>query len=174
MADFLIAVAKTLQYEGGLVNESSDPGGLTNFGISHKSHPELTPTEIQSMTRSRAIGIYREKYWPGIYGEIHDQAVANTLFDFGVTSGVATAIKLLQTVLFHPGLLGSTSFGFLRERGSALDGQFGPNTVYVLNTGNQRSVRVDFAAARMQFYASLGRPEFLHSWFSRSIDALLE
>jgi lysozyme family protein len=175
MADFLPAVAKTLQYEGGLVSNPGDPGGLTNFGISLKSHPELSQADIQHMPRSRAIGIYHEQYWPPAYSEIQDQGVASTLFDFGVTSGVVTAVKILQAVLFSPHLVELGDFAFLHSNlpGVAEDGCFGANTLYVLNKANARAIRVDYCAARLKYYASLGRPEFLHAWFVRSIDVLL-
>lgn len=175
MADFLPAVAKTLQYEGGLVDNPADLGGLTNFGISLKSHPELSAADVQKMTRSQAIGIYHEQYWPPPYSEIQDQGVASTLFDFGVTSGVMTAVKILQAVLFDPRLVELGDFAFLSSNlpGLAEDGRFGDHTLYVLNKANARAIRVDYCAARMKYYASLGRPEFLHAWFVRSIDVLL-
>ena len=160
MADFQKAVLKTLRYEGGLVDNPADPGGLTNHGISIAAHPEFTAAQIRDMSVGQASLIYCDKYWEPIYDEIVDQILAEQLFDFGVTSGVRTAIQTLQGVIFHRG-------------GPAIDGFFGNTTLAQANAGG-RQLRVNFVAERLRFYAALNRPEFLHSWFSRTIDALLD
>ena len=160
MADFLTAVTKTLTYEGGLVENPSDPGGLTNFGIALNAHPELTADDIRMMTRTRAIGIYRQQYWPDIYSEIESQPAANQLFDFGVTSGIHTAVETLQGVIFMGG-------------GAAHDGAFGPATLAAMNRQDPAQLAKEFTVERLRFYAGLGKPQFFHSWFSRAIDALL-
>lgn len=36
MSDFNLAIPSVLRHEGGLVDDSSDPGGITNFGISKR------------------------------------------------------------------------------------------------------------------------------------------
>lgn len=177
VADFLKAVEKTLSYEGGLASDPNDPGGLTNFGISLRAHPELTPADIQTMTRQRAIGIYRGRYWFESYSEIADQAIANTLFDFGVTSGVQTAVKILQIMLYKPALLDGCRFDFISSGVGCppdVDGHFGDATLYSVNVAAQRALRVAYVAARLSFYCSIGKANYLRSWFSRSIDALLE
>jgi lysozyme family protein len=160
MADFLTAVTKTLEYEGGLVDNPADPGGLTNFGIALKFHPELTADDIRAMTRTRAIGIYRQQYWPDIYTQIQSQAVANCLFDFGVTSGPATAVQTIQGILF------------LRGHGSQ-DGAFGPATLAAVNRQAEEALVKEFTVERLRFYVGLNRPDDLHAWFSRAIDALM-
>jgi lysozyme family protein len=156
MSDFLTAVIKTLIYEGGLSDNPQDPGGLTNFGISIRAHPELTPDDIRTMTKTRAIGIYRQSYWPDIYSEITDQRLANSLFDFGVTSGVHVAVQTLQGVIFASG-------------GAALDGVFGPHTLEETNA--QDWIR-NYTVERLRFYSGLDKPQFFHSWASRTIDAM--
>lgn len=160
MADFLTAVTKTLNYEGGLVDNPADPGGLTNFGISLRAHPDLTADDIRTMTRNRAVGIYRQKYWLNLYDQIESQPVANSLFDFGVTSGIHTAVQALQGVLFMQGT-------------PAQDGQFGLNTLYAMNRQKESTLLQEFTVERLRFYAGLAKPQFLHSWFARTIDALL-
>lgn len=154
MADFLTAVSKTLGYEDGLVDNPDDPGGLTNFGISLSAHPELTASDIRMMTRTRAIGIYRDRYWDEAYSEIDDQIVADSLFDWGVTSGVTEAVIGLQKVL-----------------PVEKDAVFGPKTLYAVN--NASNLRVGLTVARIRFYMDLNKPEFLHSWLFRSIDVLI-
>lgn len=159
MADFLIAVNKTLGYEGGLVNDPNDPGGLTNFGISLRANPEIGENAIRNMTRVEAIGIYRQSYWPDAYSSLTDQRVANCLFDFGVTSGFQAAVKALQVALSKI-LTGPV----------VIDGLFGSNTLALANSADAGRLIKEFTVVRLQFYASLGKPGFLHSWFTRTID----
>lgn len=158
MADFIIAVSKTLDYEGGLVELPDDPGGLTNFGISLNNHPELTEDDIRTMTKTRAIGIYRQQYWADLYEQIQNQAIANSLFDFGVTSRPSRAVAYLQ------GILGSAVVA---------DGNFGSMTLQAVNSAAPKRTLIEFTVARLRFYAAIGKPQFLHSWFQRTIDALL-
>ena len=41
-------------WEGGLVNNPKDPGGVTNFGISQRSYPKLN---ISTLTKDQASEI---------------------------------------------------------------------------------------------------------------------
>jgi lysozyme family protein len=159
MADFLIAVNKTLGYEDGLDDDPDDPGGLTNFGIALNKHPELTADDIRNMTRDRAIEIYRTSYWLDLYDQISSQVLANCLFDFGVTSGPITACKKLQAILFS-------------HTGGVPDGIFGEATLEATNRNTQFYTK-EFIVDRLRFYAGLNKPQFLKSWFTRTIDAML-
>ena len=47
MSNFDHCITAILTEEGGLVNHSRDPGGLTKYGISQRSYPNL---DIQSLT----------------------------------------------------------------------------------------------------------------------------
>ena len=160
MASFETALAKTLVFEGGLVDRADDPGGLTNFGISSASHLELSPDQIRNMTQEQAAAIYRAQYWPDIYDQISDQRIANGLFDFGVTSGPHVAVQTLQGAIFGMG-------------GPACDGAFGPATLAALNRVSGNAILKEFTTERGLFYAQLGKPQFLHSWLARTIDAVL-
>jgi lysozyme family protein len=160
MADFLTAVNKTLEYEGGLVDNPRDPGGLTNFGIALKFHPELTDADIRNMTRTRAIGIYRQQYWLDLYDRIQSQVLANLLFDFSVTSGVHRAVQTLQGAIFL-------------HNGPAFDGVFGPATLQAANAADQSRLIAEFATSRIEFYVKIDKLEFDHSWFGRTFKAFL-
>ena len=166
MADFLTWVTKVIGpgpgpggYEGGLVDNPSDPGGLTNYGIALNEHPELTADDIRSMTRTRAIGIYRQKYWNDLYDQISDQRLANALADFGVTSGPALAVETLQGLIFL-------------HQGPALDGAFGPATLEATQIHMGPWLLTEYTRERLKLY-SKRNPEFWDSWFDRTIDALV-
>ena len=160
MADFNAAVAFTLKEEGGLVDSLSDPGGLTNFGISLNAHPELTAADIRGMTADRAAQIYHAKYWPKLYDQIQSQALGLQLFDFGVTSGVKQAVLTFQNAQWMHG-------------SGMSDGVFGPMTLAKANGSDPKALLAEFVIQRLDFYASIQKLQFDHSWFGRTIRALL-
>ena len=58
MADlFEVAVDFILSVEGGLVDDPTDPGGLTKFGISQRAYPKLN---IRDLTADTAKALYTE------------------------------------------------------------------------------------------------------------------
>ncbi len=160
MADFQLALAFTLKQEGGLVDNPADPGGLTNYGIALNAHPELTADDIRSMTPERATAIYRQKYWPDLYSQIQSQALALQLFDFGVTSGVHIAVQTFQRAEWMHGA-------------PPTDGIFGPATLAKANDSDPKTLLAEFVIDRLDFYASIQKLQFDHSWFGRTIRALL-
>jgi lysozyme family protein len=160
MSTFNAAIDKTLEYEGGLSNDPRDPGGLTNFGIALNEHPEMTAGDIFALTRERAIQIYRGQYWNDFYDEIPDQRLANQLFDFGVTSGVHTAVQMLQGTIFLHG-------------GPPLDGLFGPRTLNALQAGDGKTILKRFVRERIEFYQKCPNKYALDSYLDRTIDNLL-
>lgn len=118
MADFKIAVQKTLVHEGGYVNNPHDKGGPTKYGITQADMPGVS---IKDITPEQAVEYYAANYWKDLYAQINDQPLAEKLFDMGVLFGVKTAVKLLQISMQH-------------EIGLVSDGSFGPNTLAAVNT----------------------------------------
>jgi len=55
-------IARVIEREGGskITNDPSDPGGLTKYGISARSNPDL---EIEKLTLNDAVSIYHKRYW---------------------------------------------------------------------------------------------------------------
>ena len=115
---FAAQIPKTLDFEGGYVNDPSDPGGETNFGISKAAYPEL---DIKTLTRDQAIAIYRRDYWiaPRI-AELPD-AVSGKVFDAGVNMGPHTAVRLWQETVNSLRSAGTPSL--------VVDGRIGPATI---------------------------------------------
>ena len=110
-SDFIKVI---LQHEGGLVDNPSDPGGLTNYGISQTAYPGL---DIKNLTIEDATSIYYNDYWKKMNLDLlSDDFIKLHLFDMGVNAGIKTAIKLLQQIL-----------------GVIQDGIIGPNTASVSN-----------------------------------------
>lgn len=115
MGAFEKALAFTLRWEGGYVNDPNDPGKETNFGISRKAYPH---EDIKNMTKARATEIYRRDFWNKIGGDELPDGVGMAVFDFAVNSGVRRAVKALQTGL-----------NLSRVSKLTVDGRIGPKTV---------------------------------------------
>jgi lysozyme family protein len=96
MSDFNTAVSLVLKHEGGLVDNPSDPGGLTNYGIALNRHPELTADDIRNMTVDRAKAIYQKQYWTAAMEQEPDQRMANALLDTAVNQGPSVAEQFYQ------------------------------------------------------------------------------
>lgn len=101
-----------LKNEGGYVNNSSDPGGETKYGISQRSYPNLN---IRQLSLKDAEKIYFCDYWlKGKFEQIPDENVATQLFDLSVNLGIRASTIVLQRALrsvginvVEDGLLGS-------------------------------------------------------------------
>jgi len=106
MANFEPAIEITLKNEGGLVDDPADPGGLTKFGLSQRSYPNV---DIKNLTIEDAKAIYLKDFWK--FGGITDQSIANKIFDSYVNMEHA-AIKIAQKTV-----------GFSKQ-----DGVYGPVT----------------------------------------------
>lgn len=136
MADFKIAIQKTLIHEGGYVNDPRDAGGETYKGVARVDHPNWSgwqiidefknvpnfPRNLESNTtlQQLVVKIYTDGYWKDLYSQIDNQLIADKLFDMGVLFGVGTAVKMLQLSLSN----GITVVS---------DGAFGPNTLAAVN-----------------------------------------
>ena len=90
MGDFNISIKVVLANEGGIVENASDPGRLTNFGISQRSYPNV---DIRALTPETAADIYRRDYWK--FDAVDSQALCTKIFDMYINMG-HTAISILQ------------------------------------------------------------------------------
>lgn len=99
MANFADEIAPLLASEGGLSTNKSDRGGVTKFGISKRSYPNL---DIPNLTKEDAIHIYKRDYWDKIGGDELHPATAAVAFDAAVNHGVGTAKKLLRNTRGDP------------------------------------------------------------------------
>lgn len=102
MANFEQEILPLLKSEGGLSTNRADRGGITKFGISKKSYPDL---DISRLTQDDAINIYKRDYWDAIGGDSLPPATAAVAFDAAVNHGVGAAKKLLQYSGGDPGAM---------------------------------------------------------------------
>lgn len=149
------AISSILGHEGGYVNDPSDPGGETRFGISKRSYPS---EDIKNLTRERAIELYRRDYWTPIKGDQLPPALALCLFDMAVNSGVAQSVRTLQKAIDVP-----------------VDGILGPGTLGKALSLPAPILVAYFQAERVLFMSKL--PEFAtfgRGWTRRVISTAIE
>ena len=156
MADFLIAVEKTLKHEGGYVWDKEDPGGETNFGISKRSYPDL---DIKNLTIGDAREIYKNDYWNKLEcDQIINQKIAEQLFDFGVNAGIKRAAKTLQSILC------------VKQ-----DGNIGEKTLTALKEYSSLKYFIErFKTRRIKYYMDICRKrrvsrKYLYAWIKRTV-----
>lgn len=142
--NFEQSLAYVLKEEGGYVNDSRDPGGRTNFGVTQKTwedwvgHP-VTEDDMRNLSIQDVTPLYRKNYWDKINGDSLPLGVDYATFDMAVNSGVNRAAKTLQSVL------GVTP----------IDGQIGPATLAAFETANVREVATRICEERLAFLQSL-------------------
>lgn len=153
--NYVEAIRKVIIAEGGskITNDKDDSGGLTKYGISQKSYPNL---DIRNLTESQAIAIYKRDFWDKILGDqIKSYNVAYALFNQAVVRGVGAAVMTAQKVL-----------------GVNVDGGMGPMTLSKLNSISEKSFLERFLAESIQEAKDLvaRRPKdakFLDGWINR-------
>lgn len=84
MSDFARCIEFVLAEEGGTVNDPHDPGGLTKYGISQRSYPDV---DILRLTLDDATAIYRRDYWDKIRGDELPAGIDLLVFDSAVNQG---------------------------------------------------------------------------------------
>jgi lysozyme family protein len=116
-----------LRQEGGYVDHPKDPGGATNLGITRKTLArwrgvapwwKLPKADVMALDKSEAGRIYRSQYWQRVAGPKLPAGLDLALFDFGVNSGPARAVKALQAELKvkADGFVGPVTLGALKGR----------------------------------------------------------
>jgi lysozyme family protein len=166
VANFDLFLPLLLRFEGGFVDDPTDPGGETNKGVTmatfqHCAHELLgidpTSDNLRTLTDGQAGIIYRSLYWDKIRGdEFESQDLANIVCDFYVNSGTH-ATALLQRVINGMGAQ------------VVEDGLLGPASIQALNALPQNNVYRQYKQGRITYYQSLGQrfPQFLKGWLNR-------
>lgn len=159
------ALAHTLKYEGGWVNDPDDGGLETYMGISRKYNPnwsgwpildKLNPRHGQIYPElSKSVAeYYRKQYWDKIQaGNIKDVKVAGFFFDYFVNSG-SHAVKAIQRLV-----------------GVADDGIVGTKTIQAINE-YKGDLFTELKAQRIQFVNDIvennpSQGRFLQGWKNR-------
>jgi len=160
------ALPPVLVYEGGIVNDPDDPGGLTNQGVTQAAYDayckkrHIPTTPVTQLTSLEIQTFYRDEYWTPIRAESLPDAVAMVLFDAAVNQGVGYAAKLLQWAV-----------------GVKQDGQIGTITLTAVQGKDPEELAQTLLWARMMRYVALcraweskgkARPyKYLYGWVLR-------
>ena len=168
MADFELAIVKTLAREGGskYTETPGDTGGATKFGISQRAYPQLN---IKNLTEAEAKAIYKRDYWDKIKGDlIANQGIAESIFDFAVNAGIKTASKLAQAA--------ACEISAVNRPPIFIDGVIGNATVATLNAANPEYFLAVFSLMKISRYAAIcnknrEQSKFLLGWINRTLGA---
>ena len=116
-----------LKHEGGFVNHSQDPGGITNLGVTKKTWDEWTGKNnsidsMKALTPDVVKLLYLNRYWDACRCDDLASGVDYCVFDTAVNSGRVRAIKFLQSVVgaVPDGAIGSVTIASANDKGSRL------------------------------------------------------
>lgn len=160
------AIAFVLGKEGGYVNDPTDKGGETKYGISDKRDgiadgmtdvdgDGKPDTRIKNLTLEQACQIYFRDYWYPSYCTDWPDGISLIVFDSAVQHGAKKAISLLQDAV-----------------GVAADGIVGPKTTVAVISADPEWLLTRYLLRRARYYAEIikGNPsqaKYLNGWFNR-------
>jgi len=141
--NFDAALKAILHHEGGFVNHPSDPGGMTNLGVTKKVWEEWVGHEVdekamRALTPELVGPMYKAKYWDKIKGDDLPEGVDYAVFDAAVNSGPGRAAKWLQSCV-----------------GVEPDGGIGPKTLAAVAAFDPKELVEDYAKRRLSFLMDL-------------------
>ena len=157
------ALRLLLRHEGGFVNHPSDPGGMTNLGVTKAvwdAHTGKSATEadMRALTPEAVQPVYKARYWDAIQGDALPYGLDYCIFDCAVNSGPGRAVKLLQYVLY-----------------TKVDGVLGKHTLAALQRADPTGLIEDYSQKRLDFLKSLPTwTTFSKGWGQRVSDVELE
>ena len=146
-----------LAHEGGYVNHPSDPGGMTNLGVTKRTYDEFHGTDIdeegmRNLTVEDVTPIYRRNYWERCRCQDLPDGIDWAVFDWAVNSGTGRAAKALQ-----------------RAVGTLEDGAIGPQTLMCVGNEKPEEIINRIAIHRDSFYRSLSTFDtFGRGWLRRN------
>lgn len=118
-------INEIIRVEGGHVNDPSDSGGETNFGITAGVARAFGYAgSMRYMSREIAFAIYMAKYWDSVRADDMPESVAAEVVDTAVNAGVNRSGRFLQralnvltpgTALVVDGVIGSATIRGLNE-----------------------------------------------------------
>ena len=156
MKTFNEIIEKVLEHEGGYVNDPTDLGGETKYGITKRFYPDV---DIKNLTEEQAKEIYKKDYWDKNRVESLPQELWYIFFDMCINMGAGRAVKIMQETANAKGA------------NLKVDGGMGPKTIGAMQNVELNRVR----AYRVKYYANLivRKPDlekFYYGWFKRSLE----
>lgn len=148
-----------LSNEGEYSDNSNDKGGITKFGISSRSYPDI---DISNLTKIEAKNIYKRDFWNQyLYKKIENLEIATKFFDLAVNMGHYWACVLMQRALRASG------------KNVVEDGNFGPKTLDAINNVDSTDLLAALKSEAAGYYRTLAAIDkqdkvFLKGWLNRA------
>ena len=141
--NFESCLKAVLHHEGGYVNHPSDPGGMTNLGVTKRVWEEWVEHEVdektmRGLTPEIVAPMYKAKYWDKIKGDDLPTGVDYCVFDAAINSGTSRAAKWLQSVV-----------------GVEPDGGIGPKTLQAVHNIDATELVKKYNDNRLSFLKDL-------------------
>lgn len=163
MANFDKYAPRLLKWEGGYVDDPSDPGGATCKGVTLSAYrarygSHRTKDDLRGISDGQWRAIMKGDYWDKCKGDlIVNQSVAEIFVDWCINSGAAI-IKKVQALV-----------------GAKADGIVGPKTIAAINAADQKKLHADIKSARREYFESVVRKRpsskiYLKGWLNRLAD----
>ena len=140
---FETCLDNVLKHEGGFVNHPSDPGGMTNLGVTKKVYEkwvdrEVSEEEMRGLTRDDVKDIYKKNYWDRCQCDELPIGVDYVVFDMSVNHGVGRASRFLQKIV-----------------GATVDGAIGDETLGKVKVMARSDIIENLCSTRETFYRKL-------------------
>jgi lysozyme family protein len=154
--NFESCLKSVLHHEGGYVNHPSDPGGMTNLGVTKRVWEEWVGHEVDEKTMRaltpEIVGpMYKAKYWDKVKGDDLPAGVDYCVFDAAINSGPGRAAKWLQAAV-----------------GVDPDGGIGPKTLQAVAGMDANELVSAYNDRRLSFLHDLPTwPTFGKGWARR-------
>jgi lysozyme family protein len=133
-----------LGYEGGFSQDTGDPGGATQFGLTipvlrdFRQDATLGVDDLKKLGRDEACEIYRTRYWNVLRCDDLPTGVDLVVFDFAADTNAGRAAKMLQQVV-----------------GAEADGSVGDATLAATRAMRATDVVKDISNRRSEYYRAL-------------------
>lgn len=148
LSNFERAFLKIIDIEGGYVDDPTDPGGPTKYGISQQQYPNLN---IEKLSYLDAKEIYYKDFWQQFgLGIIPSDEIATKCFDLLVNMPPKNAVKCFQRALMACG------------HRLKWDGILGPITLKTLQAADPVALLPAMRSEQAGYYERLilKKPEF--------------
>ena len=159
--NFDAALAAVLVFEGGKVDDSRDPGGRTNYGITQRvydawraNNGKTLPGGVYDITAADRDAIYRLQYADKVKFDSLPAGIDLVMLDGAVNSGPRQAVLWCQRAL-----------GFT---GKDVDGSLGETTYAAIVAADPAMLINGICDRRMTFLKALSTwPHFGKGWAAR-------
>lgn len=164
-SNFENSLAHVLGHEGGWSDHPSDPGGKTNYGITHTVYDAyrrslgLLPRSVRYIERKEVVNIYYQQYWVAAGCDKIPLGLDYIIFDGAVNSGPKQSVIWLQRCIqkLHP-----------KGKQCKVDGQLGIVTYTMCKDLDVVQAINNVVEQRESFYRRLGNfNTFGAGWLNR-------